>query len=538
MSPRRERARVKVGERLERRSTVFWVVAYLALSAFLASAAWPYLENFPPISADEVWIVSASYKLADEGVFGSDLFAGFYGSERHYLMALPMQHVIQAAFFKAFGAGLRKARAPSLLGGVVLLCAVGWIAYRWVGLGCSLATGVLLVFWRSNLMANDPRPPLLALAQSGRYDITVVSLWWCVFLMLNHHLERPRRRTAFAAGFLAAITALTQFYGAGVLVCCAAALLWTKRRGSREPVHARDVAIGAVIPLLLYAAYVAAHWTDFIGQIGLHGERLRFWDPWFYLTNLAGEWRRFEWLFDGSRDVIGVWAVLLSIPVALVVGVRLFRAGNVLGSLSVFGAFVSLALLDAIKARIYASLLVPVLCFALAASFALPLRRPATFLRILAAGAVLIWIVFDGLAGYRFVAAEGPRVSRYADVGGRIAASLEAEVPILGSQRWWWALRTRPYQSLAVQWEIWKREYQTNQTADFRLMLEKMPGAYLILDNDTRGDLTRVPPQLRQQVNEVLSLHASLIASWRDHTYGLIEIYRSELTTSKPGRLP
>ena len=57
-------------------------------------------------------------------------------------------------------------------------------------------------------------------------------------------------------------------------------------------------------------------------------------------------------------------------------------------------------------------------------------------------------------------------------------------------------------------------------------MLERLGGGYLILDNDTRGDLGRVPSDLKQQVEELLAARTTQIASWRDPTYGLIEIYR------------
>ena len=45
-------------------------------------------------------------------------------------------------------------------------------------------------------------------------------------------------------------------------------------------------------------------------------------------------------------------------------------------------------------------------------------------------------------------------------------------------------------------------------------------------DNDTRGDLGRVPSDPKQQVEELLAARTAPIASWRDPTYGLIEIYR------------
>ena len=99
--------------------------------------------------------MSASFKLAHEGVFGSDLYAGLSGADRHYFLALPAHHFFQAAFFRVFGDGVVQARAPSPLAAITVLYTVGWLAYRWVGLERSLATGILLVFWRSNLIATD-----------------------------------------------------------------------------------------------------------------------------------------------------------------------------------------------------------------------------------------------------------------------------------------------------------------------------------------------------------------------------------------------
>jgi hypothetical protein len=445
-----------------------WVIAYLAFSTLLVRAAWPYLANFPPISADEVWIMSASYKLAYQGILGSDLFVGLHGADTHYFLNLPVHHFVQAAFFRLFGPGIAQARAPSLLAAVSVLCAVGWLAYRWAGLGCSVATGILLLIWRSNRIAVDPRPRLLALAQSGRYDVIVLSFWWLVVLMLNRHLGQPRRATAIAVGLLAGITALTQFYGAGVLICCAAALLWTKRHVRSRVLYGREVVIGALIPLLSYGAYIAANWTDFTAQAALRSYRLGFYDPRFFLTNLLNEPHRFDWLLDSSRNVIGGWTVALAIPLTLFSAVRSGPTGNVLPLISTAGAFLTLALLESIKATIYASLLVPVFCFGVAVALAptgssLP-HRPSTVLRTVTAFAFLVWITVDGFRGYEFVSVEGPRVTRYDDVGRQIANSIEPQVTALGSQRWWWALHTFPYRSLNAQWEICEEEQYSKST--------------------------------------------------------------------------
>ena len=63
----------------ERRLLVEVLVIAGALVIFLASVL-PNLANHPAITDDEIWVLSASYKLAEEGIFGSDMFAGFYNA--------------------------------------------------------------------------------------------------------------------------------------------------------------------------------------------------------------------------------------------------------------------------------------------------------------------------------------------------------------------------------------------------------------------------------------------------------------------------
>jgi hypothetical protein len=165
------------------------------------------------------------------------------------------------------------------------------------------------------------------------------------------------------------------------------------------------------------------------------------------------------------------------------------------------------------------------LAAALAAAADRSRRGAARTLRGLAVALLLIWVGADGLAGYGFVANAGSRVSPYRGVGQRLAASIEPRATVLGSQRWWWALRAFPYLSLTAQWELWKGEQRAGRDPDFSRMLERVGAVYLILDNDTRGDLTRAPAQLQQQVHDALT-RAKWIDTWRDPTYGLIEIYR------------
>jgi hypothetical protein len=83
-----------------RRDTVLWFLATTALCLVFVVIAARNLENFRPVSGDDAWIMSGSYKLATRGVLGSDLYAGLFRGEDHYFFNLPVLHYFQAASFQ------------------------------------------------------------------------------------------------------------------------------------------------------------------------------------------------------------------------------------------------------------------------------------------------------------------------------------------------------------------------------------------------------------------------------------------------------
>jgi len=77
----------------------------IAVAAFLALCL-PDLDTYPPVGEDEPWIAAAPAKLATEGVLGNDLFAGYYGMERHHLQHMPVYPLLQACVFELLGIGI------------------------------------------------------------------------------------------------------------------------------------------------------------------------------------------------------------------------------------------------------------------------------------------------------------------------------------------------------------------------------------------------------------------------------------------------
>src|SRR5207244_12078227 len=95
-------------------------------------------------------VVAVGYKWATRGVLGSDLYAGFYNADQHFLITLPLEHVFNAASFKAFGPGVAQMRWVSVVAGLSTVWIVSWLAYRWYGLATAVICGPLLVAWPPN----------------------------------------------------------------------------------------------------------------------------------------------------------------------------------------------------------------------------------------------------------------------------------------------------------------------------------------------------------------------------------------------------
>src|SRR3981189_1530803 len=107
--------------RLSARSTAAahlpWAAWTLALTLVFGRIAVYNLGNYRPVSNDEMELMAVAYKLATQGVLGSDLYAGFSGADQHFLITLPLQHVFDAASFKIFGAGVAQMRWVSVVAG-------------------------------------------------------------------------------------------------------------------------------------------------------------------------------------------------------------------------------------------------------------------------------------------------------------------------------------------------------------------------------------------------------------------------------------
>src|SRR5207237_3057596 len=188
-----------------------WALWTLALTLAFGRIAAYNLGNYRPVSNDEVELMAVAYKLATQGVLRSDLYAGFFGADQHFLIALPLQTIFEAISFRLFGAGVAQARWVSLVAGMMLVWVVSWLAYRWYGLATAVICGLLLVAWPSNLTSAPNGLPLLGVTRTARYDILAVTFGWLALALLNALLRQEHWAVALGVGLACGLAALAQF---------------------------------------------------------------------------------------------------------------------------------------------------------------------------------------------------------------------------------------------------------------------------------------------------------------------------------------
>ncbi|MCA9972463.1 MAG: hypothetical protein KC425_19715 [Anaerolineales bacterium] len=513
-------------------------LAVLSLG-FVALTA-PFLGRYPLISGDDALILAVGHKWAASGVFGSDLFAGFHGADRHYFMNFPLHHVWQTAVFTRFGSGFAQARAVALAFAVLLLWPVGWLADRWYGRAAGLLAPLLLVAWRSGL--TGPGIPLLLVGRTARYDAGAVFWSWLAVALLLVLLRRRSAWLALAVGLCGGFAALTQFFGLFSLPLIAWLWLRGETRAGRRPW--RDpltyaLAAGGLLPLLPYAWYAAQHWADAIAQLSVHGGRADFGSPAFFWHNLRAEPRRYAGLLrppgtdaDGYHALSG-WLLLLGAPAVLWHTVRRWRRERgqgdavLLASLVVFGG--GLALLEGTKAPLYAVILLPAVCILFARAGVEWLRggRRQTAVGLLLAAVVLA----EGGLTYAVNLRRAVQATPYAVAGQQLRAALPRDLPpetaVVAFERWWWALQPEhPVLIWYNLWEQWRVAQARPAPPTLPELVSDTPAGVLVVSPVDWSAVQRYPPRLQAEFGHLLRACAAEIGRVADPAYGELTLYR------------
>lgn len=521
------------------RLLLVWIVL---LSSFIVFMAGRNLGDFSTVSGDDAWIMSASHKLATEGVFGSDMFRGFANAEHRYFIALPVYHFLQAGVFAVFDTSIAAARAVTLASGLVTLWCVAWLARRWHGVAVAVVATGLLVFWRAYLMNLASGLSFISVSRTGRYDATAVAFVMLSLVGFEQLRYRERRWLAVGTGAMAGLATLTQFFGA-LVVPLIAVLLFVERGWSvyREPA-VRWLATGWLVVVLPYVLYAAAYWSDFTAQSELKAGRIEFGRPSFYLDNLLDEPDRYRHLFSYLRPALDgqyhlfdqpISPLLFGVAAILAFGFLALRAlrGLELGERSLAIAiavpWLCLALLDGTNAPLYTVVLLPFACIAIAllavTSIRWAVRQPSLPLGVAVCVLVLapgIVVVREGIAAHRQEYEWSNEIIRYQDASAEINAVLPDGAPVLGMERWWAGLyQDHEYIAIAA------ITRQIEPGRELGLLLDRYGFKAIVIDDDARGLLGRLPAAQRNQFEELIRSRADYAGTVTLQVYGHIDIY-------------
>ncbi|MBI1876972.1 MAG: hypothetical protein HYR94_01825, partial [Chloroflexi bacterium] len=287
------------------------------------------LDRFPKIHEDESWQAAPGYTFWEDGHFGTNLFASFYGMEQHYFGFMPLFPILVGGALHLFGMGLFQARLVPLSLMLLTLALTHRLGVklfsRWHG---AIAVAIL-VSWR----IAGPFPhlvsgiPLADVARIVRYDSAVPVFGLAALLLLTmtaaRRLPTARIRTThhalhnfFGMGILAGLATLSHVYGAFWLPALLAATFWVASWRAIKPAIVMVAGFGlALTPWLIF---VASGWTDFLAQTRNYADRFSLWDGRFYVINLLNEVERYDPILNGAKQSLGAWLWLILCSLSLI----------------------------------------------------------------------------------------------------------------------------------------------------------------------------------------------------------------------------
>lgn len=432
-----------------------WVTA-AAVAAYLAISI-AYLDRFPVVGQDEPWIAAPAYKLATQGVLGSDLFAGYHGMDRHHFEHMPVYTVLEAAIFRLFGVGVVAMRSLSVAFGLALLVMMYGIGRETGGERVAALAVVLMVAVR--LTAPTAVRPigivLLDDARINRYDIAVPAFGLAALWVTIYAVRRPRRALWVLTGILAGLSGLSHLYGVFWLPVLVAFLCNRNDAGRSTLRSIALVVAGFALIWLPWVVWVGLNWSDYLGQMRGVATRFEVLAPAFYIDNIVfGDGPislRWLWRTVGSLAPhrAGAWALTIGAPVAVVLLWQRHGKRAVGETALLVACAVQIPLFFAllqVKSFSYVIAVWPLGALALAwLTFELWDRRGWVVRTVLVVVGAAIAI--ESGAHLKGAAEEARSTSSYDGYEQQIADCIPDGSLVLGFQHYWLGLRRFPYRS-------------------------------------------------------------------------------------------
>ena len=512
-----------------------WRVIVLALLFAFWSIETINLDRHPPLHEDEAWILSPGYKWSRQGVFGSDLFTGFYGMEQHYFEFPPLMSIAQGMSARVFGLNAWSMRYLPVAFGILIMAMTFAIARRLSHSLAALLAVCLLIVWQWR-PAGDRMLysgiPLIDVSRIARYDVLAALLGLCALWCFIQARASQSARYEIACGIFIGLAGLAQLYGSFWLVALSAVLLIDRIGFTRRPIWRTftRLFIGAFSVWSMWLVVIAMNWQDFVGQVGINQGRFSVLDPAFYLDNLKRE--VYRWFPLGRAAALatpGGWLLMVGAPAALVWLIvrtarqRDARALWLLMPTLIFSAL--LAVLVQSKNFDYLISLVPLVT--MAAAWLLAGLWQSRRWRAVAA-LVLLSIGLSGTISL----IQMQRHAEQATTPNAFFAELQQIIPpdarVIGVPQYWLALSDRAYRSIVLPFYL-SDPALNRAPLSFEAALTAIAPQFVVIDPslvETFGDRSS-PHDQGVSFWAYLNRHdAQVVATLTDNDGSLMQVYR------------
>lgn len=513
-----------------------WILLVLLL-VFYWSSALSNLTALPLVYEDEPWAASTGWKLATQGVFGSDMFAGLHNMDQRYYDYLPLYSFVLAFWFRFAGLGLEQLRLTGVVCGLLILALTFSLARRlWHDARVGLAAIAILLLVRG--FALSPLMPTGILfadaVRVARYDVLVPVAG---LLALHAYLTAAATGKLYwylAAGVLCALAGLAHVYGAFFIVVVLALLVWERPKGWGRASAA--LCLGFALPWALYSIYVLQDVATWRAQLRGYGDRFGVTDWRWYVENIRTELQRYsvgitqegEWM---RRP--GFWLALFGLVAAVfALGRRAFSGDS--NARVVLLPLVLIPVLFAclIRPKFTNYLFVVAPFAALALGWLLVMfwdRLGATphrrWLRGIVVALALV-IAAEGAIQYAAREMRAQVTTPYEVFLARVRAAIPPHTRVLGLPNYGLGWLDYDYRSLAIPFELSNADLEP-QPLTLEQAMDYLKPDYILLDGRMRQFLGTTDPAIRNTFESWLERKGAIeIARVEDASYGLMEIFR------------
>lgn len=516
-------------------------VLLAALLLLYLTVSLRHLTIVPPVYEDEPWQASTGLKLAREGVFGSDVFAGLHGMERRYYGYMPLHPLLLAVTYRIAGFGLLQTRIEAVTMGLLILLLTYALGRRLfdptVGL---IAVAILLLTRTAGLTRIQPTGILfLDMVRIGRYDIVVPVFGLSALLLYLSAEEHGRGWRFAAAGLCAGLAGLSHLYGAFWIIALLVLAGWNRAGW----LTLSALAMGFAAPWLAYLVYVLGDLPTWAAQTRAYAPRFRLNSAAWYWANLTSEPQRYGpglgsiGLHYALRP--GFWAALIAIPASLVAlwrhAARLGAAGGNSARALLVPAIVLpflFALLITSKLANYLVTVLPIAALATAWGGVTLWRWVASvpsITRLVRSTlvAVALAVTAEGLSRYVALERAAERTTPYADFIARVRAPIPPHARVLGLHNYWFGMEDFDYRSFAVPVAL-SDPASIQHPPSLAEALDRVAPTAVLLDARMRELIAAPGPRAGEYAGIIDWLARRgfvLVSAIEDPTYGRIDVY-------------